>query len=77
MIRVSRREVACRNSFLHGLFLASILLFPATAKAQFTTGTILGTVSDPSGAVIVGARVTATQLDTGFSRTAATDEAGS
>ncbi|HEX2523152.1 MAG TPA: TonB-dependent receptor [Terriglobia bacterium] len=76
MIRASRLEVACRNSFLHGLFLASILLFPATAKAQFTTGTILGTVSDPSGAVIVGARVTATQLDTSFSRTAVTDEAG-
>ena len=39
------------------------------------TGTIVGNVSDPSGAAIVGAKVAATNIDTGLSRetTTATD----
>ena len=44
--------------------------------AQFTAGTILGTVSDPSGAAVPGAKVVATNLDTGFARAAETTQAG-
>lgn len=41
-----------------------------------TTGTILGTVTDPQGAVVVGATVTAKQEDTNLTRTTTTDEEG-
>lgn len=61
-------------TFLLGFLFACS--FPATVRAQFTAGTILGTVTDPSGAAMPGATVTATNLDTGFVRTAQTDPAG-
>jgi len=44
--------------------------------AQVTTGTILGVVTDQSGGVVPGASVTASKLDTGFTRTATTDDVG-
>ena len=54
-----------------------ILLFTCTSGlAQQITGNLRGTVSDPSGAVVQGASVTARQTETGFSRTASTDRAG-
>ncbi len=40
------------------------------------TGSIQGTVTDPSGAVVVGATVTATNVDTGTSTVRRTTEAG-
>src|SRR5581483_1509536 len=48
---------------------------PSTA-AQTFRGTILGTVTDPQGAVVASATVTAKNLDTGVERTTTTDEAG-
>ncbi len=45
--------------------------------SQATTATILGTVTDPSGAVVPGAKVTAINELTGFSRTATTINDGS
>src|SRR5207249_1534455 len=57
--------------------LAVVALLAASAlEAQLTTGSILGTVSDPAGGVVAGAKVTATQRDTGFSRSGQTDAAG-
>ena len=44
------------------------LVFPLIVSAQVNTGTILGNVSDPSGAVIANAKVTATNEDTAFTR---------
>lgn len=44
--------------------------------AQVTTGTISGTVSDSTGAVIPGANVAIRNIDTGISRTVSTDAAG-
>jgi len=44
-------------------------LLPRPAAAQAVTGTLLGTVSDTTGAVLPGATVTATNTDTGFNRT--------
>ena len=46
-------------------------------SAQTTTGQISGTVKDASGAVIAGATVTATNVDTKASRTVTSGEAGS
>ncbi|MGH9585854.1 MAG: carboxypeptidase regulatory-like domain-containing protein [Acidobacteriaceae bacterium] len=56
--------------------LAFALLACVSLYAQQITGNILGTVTDPSGAVIQGAAVTARQTETGLSRMATTDRNG-
>jgi hypothetical protein len=59
------------NLFRHlaGLVLLLGLAF-LPAAAQQITGTIVGTVKDQQGAVITTAKVKATNVDTGFTRTA-------
>ena len=52
------------------------LSFCWTAAAQQITGTIRGTVTDPSAATVQGASVTAIQVETGLTRSAATDRLG-
>src|SRR5262245_616006 len=56
--------------------LLALSLSVSHAKAQVASGTILGGVNDSSGAAVPGATVTATNLDTQFSRSTTTDEAG-
>jgi hypothetical protein len=57
--------------------LLSALLILATAAAQVGGGgTIQGTVTDPSGAVVMGAEITATNVETGVQTTRKTTEAG-
>jgi Carboxypeptidase regulatory-like domain len=51
-----------------GFMLVLSLVFPLTLLAQVNTGTILGNVTDPSGAVVANAKITATNEDTGFTR---------
>lgn len=55
-----------------------VLLFPPTVFPQIpsATGVIQGTVTDSTGAVIVGVRVTSTQEDSGSSRMTETDGNG-
>src|SRR5208282_5394631 len=59
------------------------LLFLVVATAtnlhaqSATTGALTGTVTDPSGASIAGASVTATNLGTGQTRDTTTDSGGS
>jgi Carboxypeptidase regulatory-like domain/TonB dependent receptor/TonB-dependent Receptor Plug Domain len=55
----------------------AIILFADSAFAQFDTAAVLGTVRDPSGAVIAGARITLRNLNTGVTATGKTDAAGS
>ncbi|HEX8500002.1 MAG TPA: TonB-dependent receptor [Pyrinomonadaceae bacterium] len=57
--------------------LAFALLCSATAYGQSDRGAITGTVTDPSGAVVSGAKVTATNLNTGETREAVTTGEGS
>src|SRR5512142_3068934 len=54
-----------------------VVLSAATLAAQTFRGTILGTISDTSGAVISGAQVTVRNVDTGLTRTAQTSADGS
>jgi len=60
---------------LFGLTLCGVLAFSQLAHAQ-GLGSIAGVVTDPSGALIVAAKVTATEAGTGFTRTAVTDAQG-
>ena len=54
----------------------SVVALPATAAAQAVTGTLLGNVTDSSGAPIPGATVTAIETQTNISRTAISNESG-
>ncbi len=58
------------------LGIASALLFASCVFAQVTTGTISGTVTDSTGAVLPGAKVVVLNQDTGASRTVQADAAG-
>ena len=64
-----------RMAFL-ALLPAIILFFAGPAFAQRTSGQLTGTVTDPNGAAVVGATVTATQTGTNFQREATTTDDG-
>ena len=49
---------------------------PSTVYAQAVTGTLLGNVTDSSGAAVPGATVTATETQTNIARTAVSTETG-
>ncbi len=52
------------------------LLTPGTALAQAVTGSLLGTITDASGASVPNAKVTITEVNTGISRNMQTNESG-
>jgi hypothetical protein len=60
---------------LFGLLAVTVMLFPARMNAQ-GYGSILGTVTDASGASVPGASVTVTQTDTGRQTKVETGAAG-
>ena len=65
---------------MRGFSSASLVLYlvcTAGLRAQQFRGSFTGTVTDTSGGVIPGARVTATEIDTGMSQTSVTQEDGS
>ncbi|HET9218591.1 MAG TPA: carboxypeptidase-like regulatory domain-containing protein, partial [Terriglobia bacterium] len=53
-----------------------LLLHLAAAYAQTTTGTLVGFITDPSGASLPGVSVVAIERDTNRRREALTDESG-
>ena len=53
-----------------------LLVLPLGAVAQIQNGQFTGTVTDPSGAAIANAKLTATNLGTNLSVTASTDQTG-
>src|SRR6201981_1428352 len=54
-----------------------LLLISSALLAQTFRGTILGTVTDPQGAVVAGAKVTVRNVNTGLERTTQTSSDGS
>ncbi len=63
-----------KNTYLHGagtrflVLLAFVVGVCSTGWAQQITGSIVGTVKDPQGAVVNTANVRATNMGTGFVR---------
>jgi hypothetical protein len=55
---------------------ALVAVIPQISHAQVTTGSFLGFVTDPPGAAISGAKVTATNEATGLTRTVTTNSSG-
>src|ERR1700686_1844509 len=74
---MSRIHASKWLGFVLSVALGVLFFGPISAVAQESTGTILGTVSDPQGAVVPGASVTATNTDTHFTRTVPTEADGS
>src|SRR5450631_2735224 len=73
-------EVLVRASTLgrmiFGSFVAVLLSFPALQAQQAATGSIGGTISDPSGKFVARAVVTLTKVDQGTVRTFTTQNDG-
>ena len=63
-----------KSTLVLGLIVA--LFVPVTGLAQGTSGNILGTVADESGGVLPGVEVTVTNVDTGTTRLAISDDEG-
>lgn len=65
-----------RIRFLSGIFLMMLLGLSLVTNAQTSRGTVSGIVNDSTSAVIVGATVTLTNVQTGVSRTSTTNNEG-
>jgi hypothetical protein len=65
-----------RKAFSLPFAVALLLTLAAAASAQTFRGTILGTVTDPNGAVVPAATVTAKNIGTAIERTTTSDEDG-
>src|SRR5262245_27844752 len=79
VISFSRNSSGGHRMTLYSKLLNSSLLFIAgavLALAADPTGTITGTVTDPTGGAVAGAKVTATALNTGLSRSLTTANDG-
>jgi len=72
----SRFSASAFVSSLLVCFAALFLCVSVSLAQTSTTGALTGTVTDPSGAVISGAAVTATNIGTGQERTSTTDATG-
>ena len=75
--RFSSRSCRAYTAILVILIISSAWKVSAQSAGNFDTGTITGTVSDPSGAVIPHGSVTITNTGTGIVTTATTGETGS
>ncbi len=62
-----------RSSLLVFLMAMAVVFIPRTAYSQQSSATVNGTVRDSSGAVIDGATITLTNLDTAVSRNSVTN----
>jgi hypothetical protein len=64
------------NFLSRALFGCALILWTAAAFGQTVTGSITGDVTDPSGAMVSGARVVAVNLDTNVATAATTNADG-
>ena len=72
----SMRVLVMRSVLAISGALIFVALFTSTGLAQLYTGSIAGTVTDSSSAVVANAKVVATDVDKGFAFSGTTDGAG-
>lgn len=72
----SEVRLGLNKRLLLPLALVCLLSFPAPRALAQGFGTIVGIVTDPSGAVVPSAKVTVTEVGTGFTRTVTTEAQG-
>lgn len=74
---ITRKICIKRSRFLVFVMFTTLLgVLPFRAHGQAVTATIVGTVTDPTGAVIAGARVSITNRGTGITQTGTTNSSG-
>jgi hypothetical protein len=71
-----RRKKLFSSFFLCIVSISLVLLLVAPTRAQLYTGSIVGVVQDPSGAVVSNASIVLTDVDKGVSFKATTDTSG-
>jgi len=70
-----QKTISMKHFIVHLILAISFFgLFANTSQAQQATTTLTGVVTDPNGAVIPGATVTATNSATNLSRTTSTND---
>lgn len=74
--RLAKAGQALRTTLVGLLAIALLALTPIASQAQVLYGTLVGNVTDTSGAAIVGGTVTVTNLGTGITKTVTTDASG-
>src|SRR3954464_11105064 len=74
----ARQTLGMMEGFLKHMQKLSILalLSTACAFAQFDTGSVIGTVTDPTSAVVSGVKVTLENVQTGVKQSTTTDSDG-
>ncbi len=73
-----KKSRGCGFAFAQALLAGLLVIFTAiSGHAQTFRGTILGTVTDTTGAVVPGAKITIRNVDTGLVRTTETQADGS
>ena len=77
MVTFNLRKILALVCILSAIVLATAMLAPRMAEAQTLYGSIVGKVTDATGAIVPGATVTATNKGTNVSRQFTTDESGS
>src|SRR6266540_2321026 len=68
-----------RQWLFQGLSLGAValgFLLNPCARGQATFGNLIGTVTDPAGAVVAGARITITSVERGTVRSTTSNESG-
>lgn len=71
-----KKEFVMKKRIVMWLSCVVLLMSGVAAMAQTITGAIRGTVTDPSGAVVSGATVTATNVETGVATTTTSNRTG-
>ena len=75
-LKASRRTCSCFIGWMAACLLAIFTIQSALAQTTISTGSIQGVVTDPSGAVLRGAKVTILNKANGQSVSAVTNDAG-
>src|SRR5271163_3945242 len=72
-----RRDRLTRAMLVVFVIALTLVASPRGARAQLSTATLFGTITDSSGALVPSATIVATQTDTNFTRTITTKSDGS
>src|SRR5260370_41431691 len=68
--------IRCVQGARHAIWMLAVLAFLAALATAQSTSQLNGSVSDPSGAAVSGAKITLTEAATGFQRTSTSNASG-